>query len=91
VSDFERYASAVDIVVDAGGKNLIIYDIKTGLFKRDYVSWQLGIYKSFIERSSEYRVVECACICLRDKERYPIFPKDEGAVAKLLYGAPSGR
>jgi hypothetical protein len=86
VSDFKRYASAVDIVVDLDGERLAIYDVKTGLFKRDYVSWQLGVYKYFIEEFTPWRVADCACICVRDKERYPIFPRGEEDVRELLYG-----
>jgi hypothetical protein len=91
VSDFKKHASAVDIVVDLGEERLAIYDIKTGVFKRDYVSWQLGVYKYFIEAYTSYRVADCACICVRDKERYPIFPKEEKDVEELLYGRQDRR
>jgi len=45
VSDGMNYASSVDIVVETEVGDLEIYDIKKGVFKREYVSWQLGIYK----------------------------------------------
>jgi hypothetical protein len=88
VSDFKKFASAVDIVVsyDETGKDLDIYDIKKGVFKRDYVSWQLGIYKYFIERYADRRVVSCTCICVKDREYYPIIPERPDRVERLLYG-----
>jgi len=87
VSDFSQYASAVDIILrtDSG---LVLFDIKKGVFKRDYVTWQLSIYKKFIEGQTHagYPVDGCVCICLKDKEYYPIFSKSDEDVEKLLYG-----
>jgi len=90
VSDFNQYASAVDIILNTGS-GLILFDIKKGVFKRDYVTWQLSIYKRFIElpyvsRGEGYLVKDCVCICLKDKEYYPIFAKSDEEVSKLLYG-----
>ena len=87
VSDFSQYASAVDIILDTGS-GFILFDIKKGVFKRDYVTWQLSIYKRFVEaRFDSIPVVkDCVCICLKDKEYYPIFPKSDEEVSKLLYG-----
>jgi hypothetical protein len=85
VSDFKEYASAVDIVVDRG-IGLELLDTKTGVFKRDYVTWQLSTYKYFIEKYSGRKVVSCTCICIRDREYYPIFPKEAKEVERLLYG-----
>jgi hypothetical protein len=87
VSDFKQYASAVDIVTlyAAGNTDIDIYDIKKGVFKRDYVSWQLGIYKYLIEQHTPYRVAGCTCICIRDREYYPIIPEPPEKVEKLLY------
>ena len=86
VSDFDRFASATDIVVEEtpGGK-LDIYDIKKGVFKRDYVTWQLSIYRWFIERFAEREVGKCVCIAVKDREYYDIFPKSPDKVQKLLY------
>jgi hypothetical protein len=86
VSDFSRYASAVDIIVEEtpGGK-LDIYDIKKGVFKRDYVTWQLSIYKYFVERFGAREVGKCVCVAVRDREYYKIFPKSYEKVKKLLY------
>jgi hypothetical protein len=89
VSDFKQYASAVDIVREGAGGGLTIYDIKKGIFKRDYVTLQLSIYKYFIEKYAGRKVDECVCICMKDKEYYPVFPKPFDAVEKLLYAVGS--
>jgi hypothetical protein len=86
VTDFKRYASSVDIVGENADGSVDIFDIKKGLFKREYVSWQLGIYKYFIEEYGKGRVGKCVCICVKDKEYYPVFPKAKEAVEGLLYG-----
>jgi hypothetical protein len=89
VSDFKRYASAVDIVqTHPPGKDFAVsvYDIKKGSFKREYVTWQLSIYKYFIEKYAKKQVGECVCICMKDREYYDIFPKSYEQVEKLLYG-----
>jgi hypothetical protein len=86
VSDFKRYASAVDIVIESEpGGPFYIYDIKKGSFKRDYVTWQLSIYKYLIERYAGREVTACLCICMKDREYYNIFPKSHEQVEKLLY------
>jgi hypothetical protein len=86
VSDFAKYASAVDIVREGPGGGFIIYDIKKGSFKREYVTWQLSIYKYFIEKYAGRNVAACVCICMKDREYYDIFPKTFEQVEKLLYG-----
>jgi hypothetical protein len=86
VSDFDRYASAVDIVVERSDGALSIYDIKKGVFKRDYVTWQLSIYKYLIEKYAKHEIAACMCICLRDREYYDIFPRPYEKVEKFLYG-----
>jgi hypothetical protein len=86
VSDGKRHASSVDIVDDLGTGELDIYDIKKGVFKRDYCSWQLSIYKYFIETFTVCKVRKCEVLCVKDKEIYPIFTKDAKQVEELLYG-----
>jgi hypothetical protein len=86
VSDFTQYASSVDIVGDNGDGTVDIYDMKRGAFKREYVSWQLGIYKYFIEKAGG-AVRKCVCISVKDRELYPVFPKAAAEVEGLLYGA----
>jgi hypothetical protein len=86
VTDFKQYASAVDIVWERPDDGLMIYDIKKGVFKREYATWQLSIYKYFIEKYAGRKVACCVCICMKDREYYDIFPKSFEQVEKLLYG-----
>lgn len=65
--------------------SLILYDIKKGVFKRDYAAWQLSIYKYLIERYGGGKAAQCVCVCLKDREYYEIFPKKAEDVEKLLY------
>ena len=94
VTDYEHYASSVDIILDTGN-GLVLFDIKKGVFKRDYVTWQLSVYKTFAESFLSQaaprgvactQIKDCVCICLKDKEFYPIFPKVEKDVTAMLYG-----
>lgn len=86
VTDFGSYASAVDIIGFYPDKTLAICDIKKGKIDREYVSWQLGIYKYLIEAYTEYRVRSCTGISVKDREYYPVIPRKEGDVETLLYG-----
>jgi hypothetical protein len=86
VSDFKQYASAVDIIVRCTDEELVLYDIKKGVFKRDYVTWQLSIYKYFVEKYAKRKVASCVCVCMKDREYYKIFPKPHEKVERLLYG-----
>jgi hypothetical protein len=86
VSDFERYASPVDIVMERDDGRLNIYDIKTGNFKRDYCTWQMSIYKYLIEKHCGRSVEQCLVLAAKDGEEYTIFPKPFEPVEKLLYG-----
>ena len=71
VSDYKKYATAIDLVfVDKNGV-ADIYDLKTGVFYREYCSWQLGVCKMFLE----YPVRYCGVISLKDKRIYKIIPK----------------
>jgi hypothetical protein len=85
VTDFKQYASAVDIINVLIDDSLILYDIKKGVFKREYVTLQLSIYKYFIEKYAGRKVTGCVCICMKDREYYDIFPKPFEQVEKLLY------
>jgi hypothetical protein len=85
VSDLSHYCSAVDIVVEYPGKVLDIIDTKKGVFKREYVSYQLGIYRYLIETHTPYTVQSCHCACLRDREYYPIIPVSPAKVLRVLY------
>ena len=84
VSDFKRYASAVDIIAETA-QGLRLYDVKNGVFNREYVTWQLSIYKYFLEEYAAYAVDGLICASIRDREYYPIFPRDKADVERLLY------
>lgn len=84
VTDYSKYASAVDLMIQyAHGWEL--YDIKTGRFNPAYLSWQLGIYKYFVEKAG-LTVVGTACICTRDRMFYRVKPEEKERVEELLYG-----
>jgi len=85
VSDFMQYASAVDII-ETVNDEFFLYDIKKGRFNREYVTWQLSVYKYFIEKFTGFQVAKLFCLAIKDKEIYPIFPKKFEDVEKLLYG-----
>jgi len=85
VSDFERYASAVDIVIKTE-EGLVLLDLKKGSLNRPYVTLQLSIYKYLVEKHCGMEVSGLCCVSLRDKEYYTIFPKPEQDVVSLLYG-----
>ena len=89
VWDLKDYASAVDIIVEHGGI-YDLYDIKTGKFKPEYLAWQLGCYKWFLELQGK-KVGKCACICVHDKMFYRVLPRDIEDVKTLLYGAKGGK
>jgi hypothetical protein len=83
VSDGERYASAIDIVVGKSDGTLELYDIKRS-FKRQYVTLQLSIYKYLVEKYG-YKVSRLGCIAIKDRKYYDIFPRPDSEVVELLY------
>jgi hypothetical protein len=87
VSDKKIYASAVDVILQHSNRtDLTIADAKNGVFKREYLEWQLGIYKYLIEKYTTYKVKTCLCIALKERMYYKITPRDTRAVEELLYG-----
>jgi len=91
VSDYEFYATAIDIVIFKGEGRIDIYDIKTGVFDREYCSWQLGINKYFAELEGDLHVDRCGVIATRDKYVYNVAPKSTERVKSLLYGGRHGK
>jgi len=86
VSDFKYYASPVDVMVFVKKNVVDIYDIKRS-FKRDYVSWQLSIYKYLIEEYSKCKVRKMGAFGTKDKRFYDdIEYKGADKVKELLYG-----
>ena len=68
VSDLQRYASSIDIVFADGEDSVTLADIKTTAeLDRDYVSWQLSIYKRlFLLANPGIKVTHLYAIHLRD-------------------------
>lgn len=89
VSDFGKYASAVDIIVEHDGI-YDLFDVKTGKFKPEYLAWQLGIYKTWLEMQGK-TVGKCYCICTKDEMFYKVLPRSAEDVKALLYGAKGGK
>ena len=91
VSDFKSYASPIDVMVFIKKNVVDIYDIKRS-FNRDYVSWQLSIYKFLIENYSKYKVRKMGAFGTKDKRLYDdIEYKGEDQVKELLYGKEEAR
>lgn len=87
VSNYKCTASAIDIVMyreDNGKKRAVIFDIKTGVFDREYCSWQLGFYKWFLEIEGDFIVEGCFVISSKDKAVYRIIPKSIERCKTLL-------
>ena len=84
ITDFGKYASAIDIVVEHN-KVYDLFDIKTGAFKPEYLAWQLGIYKTWLEMQGK-TVGRCYCICTKDEMFYKVLPRSADDVKALLYG-----
>ena len=85
VSDFKLYASPIDVTVFVKKNIIDIYDIKRS-FNRDYVSWQLSVYKYLVETYSKYKVRKMGAFGTKDKRFYDdIEYKGEEKVKELLY------
>lgn len=86
VSDFKYYASPVDVMVFVKKNIVDIYDIKRS-FNREYVTWQLSVYKYLIETHSKYKVRKMGAFATKDKRFFDdITYKGEDEVKELLYG-----
>ncbi len=86
VSDFKYYASPIDVMVFVKKNIVDIYDIKRS-FNRDYVSWQLSVYKYLIETYSKYKVRKMGVFATKDRRFFDdIEYKGEDKVKELLYG-----
>jgi len=86
VSDFKYYASPIDVTVFVKKNVIDIYDIKRS-FNREYVSWQLSIYKYLVEEFSKYKVRKMGAFATKDKRFFDdIEYKGKNKVEELLYG-----
>jgi hypothetical protein len=86
ITDRKMYASAIDILAISPGGELYLFDTKAGNFMRESVSWQLGIYKYFLHGMTGWYADRCYCLSTKDADIYPIVPRSEADVKKLLYG-----
>lgn len=85
VSDFENTASNVDVVLHLPADSVVLMDIKTGNFDRDYCSLQLSIYKMLYENSYPGEtVVALFVLNTKAKRVFKIFLKDENVCQKIL-------
>ena len=86
VSDYKQYASAIDILSMVDKKTIDIYDIKRK-FNREYVSWQLSIYKYLVETYTKYKVRKMCVFATKDRRFFDdIEYKGKEKVKELLYG-----
>ena len=91
VSDFKQYASAIDILSMVDKKTIDIYDIKRK-FSREYVNWQLSIYKYLVETYTKYKVRKMCVFATKDRRFFDdIEYKGEEKVKELLYGKEEAR
>ena len=91
VSDFKQYASPIDVMVFVKKNIVDIYDIKRS-FNREYVEWQLSVYKYLIETYSKYKVRKMGVFATKDKRFFEdIEYKGEDKVKELLYGKEEAR
>ena len=87
VSDNENYASAIDKVFEIEDGIICIADIKTTYsLDKEYVSWQLSIYKYFFELQTELKVSILYAIWLRGDVAELVEVEDKGTenVIRLL-------
>lgn len=93
ITDKKLYASAIDLLLLSPSKtalnvyDIFIMDTKAGNFLRESVSWQLGVYKFFLEKMTNRKVTRCFCLSTKDRDIYPVIPKSAEDVKNLLYGA----
>ena len=86
VSDFRQYASPIDIMIFDKRNVIDIYDIKRS-FNREYVTWQLSIYKYLVEEFSKYKVRKMGAFATKDKRFFDDLQyKGRDQVRELLYG-----
>ena len=95
MTDNQYFASAIDIVcLQRGTNNVVLIDTKTGEFKREYCSWQLGMYKYMFElERKQFKVIDTLVFCTKDLMVYKIFPKEEQEIKyafdKFKYVSPA--
>lgn len=87
VTDGENFASAIDLVLTNGGKNIILADIKTtSVLNKEYVRWQLSIYAYLFEmQNPSLKADKLFVIWLRgDKSEYAEVERIDTEIIKDL-------
>lgn len=84
VSDFEGTASNVDAVLHLPADSVVLIDIKTGAFDREYCSLQLSVYKMLYEASYPETVVALLVLNTKARRIFTIFLRDEAVCRKIL-------
>lgn len=83
VSDFEKTASNVDIVLHTL-EGVFLFDIKTGSFDRKYCTYQLNAYRLMYENSYKEKVLGLYVLNTKSKRLFQIFACDDCEILKLL-------
>ena len=83
VSDFEKTASNVDIVLHTL-EGVFLFDIKTGSFDRTYCTYQLNAYRLMYENSYDEKVLGLFVLNTKSKRVFNIFACKDEDILKLL-------
>lgn len=85
VTDKRNYATAIDIVaVNKKTGKAVTFDIKTGIFDREYCSFQLGIGNYLLNLTYGLDVEESYVLATKTKHCFRIIPKKLERVKSLL-------
>jgi len=83
VSDFNKYASSIDIIHVLPDGRFDLYDIKRTMY-RPTVTAQLTMYKNLVEQRG-YAVNNLYCIGFLDKQVYPVIPASGKIIDAIFY------
>ena len=90
VSDFDGTASNVDIVLHTT-EGVILMDIKTGKFDRNYCTWQLNAYRLMYENCYPEKVIGMRILNTKSKCVFPIGTRDNDSILWLLEKNKNGK
>lgn len=85
VSDFEYSASNIDLVLYKTS-GVVLVDIKTGNFDREYCTLQLNIYRLLYELNYERKVEGLYIFCTKTKRVFKIMMRDYSESIRILSG-----
>lgn len=83
VSDFETTASNVDVVLHTPA-GVLLFDIKTGRFDREYCTLQLNAYRLMYENSYGEKVLGLFVLSTRARRIFSICGREDEAVLRIL-------